>query len=80
MDSKQVINVFQLLRENYGQVMEYYKAVYYSTPPMRAITGVKFPDGTICKYGEWAIQYEDETFSVIKDLDFQKLFTHSEKS
>lgn len=77
-NNKQVINVFQLSRENNREVMDYYKAVYYSTPPMRAITGVKFPDNTVCKYGEWAIQYSDESFVVITNEQFQKLFVSSQ--
>ena len=79
MNSKEVINVFQLLHENCVEVKEYYKAEHYTTPPMRAITGVRFPDKTICKYGEWAIQFNDESFFIINNEDFQRLFTHSAK-
>lgn len=78
-NNKQVINVFQLSLENTKEVMDYYKAVYHSTPPMRAITGVKFPDNAVCKYGEWAIQYSDKSFVVITNEQFQKLFVSSQR-
>lgn len=74
MENKEVVNVFPLLHENYSEIKEHYKAQYYSTPPMRAITGLKFPDGTICKYGEWIVQYSDESFCVKTNEELQTLF------
>lgn len=63
---KKIIGVHQLvLGSNAAEIMEFFKATDYTTPPMRAITGIKFPDGTICKYGEWILQYEDDSYSVI---------------
>ncbi len=71
---KKIISVNQLvIGVNASEIMEFFKAEYYTTPPMRAITGIRLPDGSICKYNDWILQYEDDSYSVVSNETFQAM-------
>lgn len=70
----------QLTSENMAEVMKWCGGTYYSTPPMRAITGLSFFSLGYLRtvlFGEWIMKESNGEFSVYSDDAFVNLFVEA---
>ena len=74
---KEPKEAWQLTFENLGELMNITAGKYYSSLPMRAVTGIQIStkSGWVpAKYGNWIVEYTDGSFGVFTEEQFHSLF------
>lgn len=70
----------QLTHENMAEVMKWCNGTHYTTPPMRAVTGISFFSLgylRIAIFGNWIVKEGDKEFNIYTDDAFVNLFVEA---